>query len=134
MIPLDDAIRRAWPILMDAVRTRRTVSYSELAGRAGPPLRARSIHRQLLIGLAVRCRMAGLPNLAALVVRKDTGTPGIGWHDPAGMDGRDPATRWAEVVLACYDHRWPRGPGSLLSPSPKEQVERRASRVHGTDP
>ena len=43
-----------------------------------------------------------------LVVRKDTGMPGIGWGDPTGLDGRDPATRWAEAVLACYDHRWPR--------------------------
>src|SRR5579875_846748 len=117
MIPLDDAIRRAWPTLMEATRMRRTLSYSELADRSGPPLRARSIHKQLLNGLAARCRMAGLPNLAALVVRKDTGMPGIGWHDPAGLDARDPATRWAEAVLACYDHPWPRTPDRrLLSP------------------
>ena len=114
MIPLDDAIRLAWPILMEAVRMRRTVSYSELAGRAGPPLRARSIHRQLLNGLSARCRSAGLPDLCALVVRKDTGMPGIGWGDPTGLDGRDPATRWAEAVLACYDHRWPRSPDRRL--------------------
>jgi hypothetical protein len=134
MIPLDDAIHRAWPILMEAVRMRRTVSYSELASRAGPPLRARSIHRQLLNGLAARCRLAGLPNLAALVVRKDTGTPGIGWHDPTGIDGRDPSTRWAEAVLACYDHRWPRGPDALLGPRPKGRARPRATGGDGTDP
>jgi hypothetical protein len=114
MVPLDDAIRRAWPVLMEAVRMRRTVSYSELAGRAGPPFRARSIHRQLLIGLSARCRAAGVPDLAALVVRKDSGMPGIGWHDPAGLDGRDPATRWAEAALACFEHRWGPKPDALL--------------------
>jgi hypothetical protein len=116
MLPPDEALRRAWPTLMEAVRMRRTVSYSELAGRAGPPLRARSIHRQLLNGLSARCRAAGLPDLAALVVRKDTGMPGIGWHDPSGLDRRDPATRWAEAVLACYEYPWPEGPDRLLAP------------------
>ena len=114
MIGFDDALARVWPILMEAVRERRTVSYSELADRAGKPLRGRSIHKQLLNGLSARCRAAGLPDLAALVVRKDTGTPGIGWHDPAGIDGRDPSTRWAEAVLACYDHRWPKSPDPRL--------------------
>lgn len=114
MIGFDEALGRAWPILMEAVRMRRTVSYSDLAGRAGPPLRARSIHRQLLNGLSTRCRASGLPDLAALVVRKDTGAPGIGWHDPTGLDGRDPTTRWAEAVLACYEHRWPRSPDRRL--------------------
>ena len=70
MIGFDEALTRAWPILMEAVRMRRTVSYSELASRAGPPLRARSIHRQLLNGLSARSRAAGLPDLCALVVRK----------------------------------------------------------------
>lgn len=120
MIPLDDALRLAWPILMEAVRSRRTVSYSELAGRAGPPLRARSIHRQLLIGLSARCRAAGLPDLAALVVRKDTGRPGVGWHDPTGLDGRDPDARWAEAVLDCHDHRWPSRPLAMPRRPPRE--------------
>ena len=108
MVPLDDAIRRAWPTLMEAVRTRRTLSYSELAGRMGAPFTGRAIHRQLLNGLSARCRAAGVPDLCALVVRKSTGKPGIGWGDPIGLDRRDPATRWAETVLACYYHRWPR--------------------------
>jgi hypothetical protein len=117
MIGFDDALARAWPILMEAVRERRTVSYSELADRAGKPLRGRSIHKQLLNRLSARCRAAGLPDLCALVVRKDSGMPGIGWHDHAGLDDRDPATRWAEAVLACYDHRWPRTPDRrLMSP------------------
>jgi hypothetical protein len=114
MLPHDEAILRAWPILMEAVRMRTTISYSELANRAGPPFRARSIHRQLLNALSARCQLAGLPNLAALVVRKDSGQPGIGWYDPSGLDGRDPETRWAEAVLTCYDYQWPKAPPPRL--------------------
>jgi hypothetical protein len=115
MIPPDDAIRRAWPILMEAVRMRRTLSYSELAGRMGSPFTGRAIHRQLLNGLSARCRAAGRPDLCALIVRKSTGMPGIGWGDPTGNDRRDPATRWAEAVLECYEYRWPRAPERSLS-------------------
>jgi hypothetical protein len=86
----------------------------------GPPFRARAIHRQLLNALAVRCESAGRPNLAALVVRKETGQPGIGWHDPTGRDGRDPATRWAEAVLACYEHRWPVDPAPHVLQDPRD--------------
>jgi len=119
MIGYDDALRLAWPILMEAVRMRRTISYSELAGRAGPPLRARSIHRQLLNHLSVRCRAAGLPDLCALVVRKDSGIPGGGWFAGEASDGRDPQARWAGAVLECYDHRWPKSPHpKLVGPGP----------------
>jgi hypothetical protein len=114
MIAYDEALRRTWPILMEAARMRRTVSYSELAGRAGRPLTARAIHRQLLDTLSERCRAADLPNLTALVVRKSTGLPGGGWFEPTPLDARDPATRWAEAVLACYDHRWTKAPDPRL--------------------
>ena len=79
---------------------RRTISYSELAGRAGPPLHARHLHRQLLNALSARCRRCALPDLSALVVRKDTGSPGAGWYGPC--DGGDPDRRWAEAVEACF--------------------------------
>ena len=50
---------------------------------------------------------AGLPDLAALVVRKDTGMPGGGWFDPtAGRPGR----AWAEALAACFAHPWPARP------------------------
>jgi hypothetical protein len=114
MIAYDEALRRTWPILMEAARMRRTVSYSELAGRAGRPLTARAIHRQLLNVLSERCNAAGLPNLTALVVRKSTGLPGGGWFEPTPLDARDPATRWAEAVLSCYNHRWTKQPDARL--------------------
>lgn len=115
MFVLDDAIRRAWPVLLEAIRQRRTVSYSELAGRAGPPLHHRHIHRQLLTPLSARCRAAGLPDLAALVVRKDSGLPGAGWFDPESS--AEPEAAWAEALAACFKHRWPREPDQrLLNP------------------
>ena len=105
-----EALRLAWPVLMDSVRTRRTISYSELAGRAGQPLRARSLHKQLLNPLAIRCKASGRPDLCALVVRKDSGLPGLGWFEPASLDARDPLELWAEAVLACYEYTWPARP------------------------
>ena len=104
MLDYSAAIRSAWPVLFEAIRMRRTLSYSELAGRAGPPLTARQIHRQLLTPLSARCRSAGLPDLCALVVRKDTGLPGGGWFDPAMS--ADPAGHWADALAACFEHPW----------------------------
>jgi hypothetical protein len=105
MFDLDAALRRAWPVLREAIRQRRTVTYSELAGRAGPPLNRRQVHRQLLIPLSERCRRAGLPDLAALVVRKDTGMPGAGWHGP--HPALDPEGAWAEALAAVFAYPWP---------------------------
>ena len=110
-------VRRAWPILIEAARMRRTLPYSELAGRAGPPLTARAIHRQLLTPLSARCRRAGLPDLAALVVRKASGMPGAGWFDPAQPG--DPVEAWADAVAACYAHPWTDRPSpGVLEDSP----------------
>ncbi|HWE40714.1 MAG TPA: hypothetical protein VG406_29500 [Isosphaeraceae bacterium] len=112
MVPYADLVRRAWPVLLEAIRQRRTISYSELAGRAGPPLTGRQVHRQLLNPLAARCRRAGLPDLAALVVRKDTGLPGAGWFDPT--TAADPEGHWADALAACFDHPWPGKPYPTL--------------------
>jgi len=104
MTPFADLLRRAWPILLEATRMRRTLTYSELAGRVGPPLTARSLHRQLLTPLAARSRRWDLPDLCALVVRKGAGTPGAGYYDPA--EGGDPIDRWADMVARCHAHPW----------------------------
>ena len=82
MTPFNDLLLRAWPILHEAIRMRRTLTYTELAGRVGPPLTARAIHRQLLRTLSERCERWDLPDLPALVVRKSSGMPGGGWFDP----------------------------------------------------
>lgn len=117
MFDLDAAIRRAWPVLREAIRQRRTVTYTELAGRAGPPLNRRQVHRQLLIPLSQRCRRAGLPDLAALVVRKDTGLPGAGWHRSEFPRGTDPRADWAETLAEAFAHPWPNAlDARLLAP------------------
>ena len=38
MTPFAELLRRAWPVFLEAVRMRRTLTYSELAGRVGPAL------------------------------------------------------------------------------------------------
>lgn len=107
MTQLDTLIRRAWPIFREAIRAGRTLTYTELAGRLGRPLNRRHIHRQLLTPLSLRCRQAGLPDLAALVVRKDTGMPGGGWHALEGVSEHDdPDETWAEALARCLVHPW----------------------------
>ncbi|MEO6810294.1 MAG: hypothetical protein ABI353_14355 [Isosphaeraceae bacterium] len=112
MFDFADVLRRAWPVFLEAVRMGRTISYSELAGRTGPPCTCRQVHRQLLIPLSERCQKAGLPNLAALVVRKDSGMPGAGWYGTCHSD--DPGRDWANAVDQCLNHRWPSRPDPRL--------------------
>lgn len=115
MLDLAAVIRRSWPVFLEAIRMRRTLTYSELSGRVGPPLNRRNVHRQLLIPLSERCRMLGLPDPAALVVRKDSGLPGGGWHDP--RSGAGPAAAWAAALERCFAFQWPETPPrALLEP------------------
>lgn len=121
MFELAESIRRTWPVFVEATRMRRTISYTELAGRAGPPLNRRNVHRQLLKPLSARCRLAGLPDLSALVVRKDTGLPGGGWFDPRNPGGA--ISVWAEALAECYAYRWPPQPDPrLLGPTAAEEL------------
>lgn len=112
MTPVDDLIRRAWPLFREAVRMGRTITYTELAGRVGAPLTRRHVHRQFLIPLGLRCREAGLPDLCSLVVRKDTGKPGGGWHGP--NPSADPDRAWAEALAECLAYPWPAKPDARL--------------------
>jgi hypothetical protein len=109
---------QAWPVLWEAIRQKRTVTYTELAGRAGRPLHHRHIHRQLLREMSQRCRRMGLPDLASLVVRKDTARPGSGWYDlnPGGLRlPDDPAESWVEALQQCLDHPWKSTDGSRIA-------------------
>ena len=112
MVELADLIRRAWPVFREAARMGRTITYTELAGRVGPPLNRRHVHRQLLTPLAERCRAAGLPDLSAMVVRRDTGMPGGGWHGP--NPAADPDRAWAEALATCLAYPWPSRPDPRL--------------------
>ena len=105
----DALMRQAWPVLWEAIRQGRTVSYTELAGRGGRPLHHRQLARQLLREMSLRCKRAGLPDLAALVVRRDTGKPGTGWWDlnPGRIRGpEDPEESWEEALVICLNHPW----------------------------
>jgi hypothetical protein len=119
MVELAELIRRAWPIFREAARMGRTITYSELAARVGPPLTRRQVHRQLLTPLSARCRLLGLPDLAALVVRKDTGLPGAGWFDPHS-GSLDPEGDWADALAACLAYPWPARPDPRLLVRPAE--------------
>ncbi len=112
MTTFADLLERAWPIFLEAARMRRTLTYSELASRVGPPLTARAVHRQLLNPLSSRCKRWGLPDLPALVVRKESGIPGSGWFDP--RQNGDPLDNWSEAVARCYRHPWPKTPDPRL--------------------
>jgi hypothetical protein len=122
MTPLDDLIRRAWPIFREAARQARTLTYTELAGRVGPPLTRRQVHRQLLTPLSTLCRRCGLPDPAALVVRKDSGRPGGGFH--AAYAATDPEACWSDQVAACWRWPWP--------PAPPDELLRLARTPAGT--
>lgn len=99
-------LERAWAVLVDTARERRTISYSELALAVGMPHRQRSIHR-IVVGPLCRlvCRPRGYPDIASLVVRKDTGEPGDGWWDFAG--GAHVRQVWLEEVRAAQNFPWP---------------------------
>lgn len=112
MIDFANILHRAWPIFREAVAQGRTITYTELAGRVGPPLTRRFVHRQFLTPLAERCRRAGLPDLCALVVRKDTGKPGAGWHGP--YPSADPDAEWANAVAQCLAYPWTARPDPRL--------------------
>jgi hypothetical protein len=133
MLDLDALILRSWPLFLEAVRMGRTLTYTELAGRVGPPLNRRQVARQFLTPLALRCQLAGLPNLAALVVRKDTGKPGGGWHGP--HPAADPDRHWADCLQECFAYPWPRQPDPrLLSPESRERSDTRARKTRERRP
>lgn len=120
----DDLMRQAWPVLWEAIRQGRTVTYTELAGRGGRPLHHRQLARQLLREMSLRCRKAGLPDLAALVVRRDTGKPGSGWWDlnPGRIRGpEDPEESWEEAFVACVNYPWKSTDVDSLTSVPKNR-------------
>lgn len=121
----DEMLALAWPILHEAIRQRRTLTYTELAGRIGPPATARAIHRQLLRPLSARCQRWGLPDLPALVVRKSSGVPGGGWFDPPQPgEPESPLGRWVAEFRRCLDHPWSDrlDPRLLIDPERKHLI------------
>lgn len=94
-------------ILIGLARAQKTISYSALAAQ----IQTASIHHRapafvyILREIAEENVAEGCPNLAALVVRKQTGVCGPGFFRHAammGFDVSDPAAFWlAEFERAC---------------------------------
>ena len=71
-----DLLERSWVVLVDTARAGKTISYGELALAVGLPHLQRSIHRSVVAPLCSRvCQPNGYPDIASLVVRKDSGRP-----------------------------------------------------------
>jgi hypothetical protein len=87
-------------ILIDCAKRRQTITYSELAQTITS---ARMHHRAPIFHRLLDHLMTGddpdEPSLATLVVRKDSGIPGMGYFAIAGRDGEyvpDPEAYWKE--------------------------------------
>jgi hypothetical protein len=120
VIEFAEIMHRAWPILREAARAGQTVTYSEIARRVGPPLHRRQLRRQLLDPLSQYCRLHRLPNLSALVVRKDTGQPGIGWYSPSPECPE--GDTWADALARCFAYPWPPKPPESAPRTPPAAI------------
>jgi putative restriction endonuclease len=67
---------RAWPILVECSRNRRTITYGELASKLNLHRRA---CRFFLGKIQDYNKLNNLPPLQSLVIRKDTRKPGSGY-------------------------------------------------------
>ena len=108
-MPDRELLKRAWAVLVDTARAQKTITYSDLAMAVGLPRMQRSIHTIVLAPICSWfCRPNNFPDIASLVVRKDTGEPGDGWWPSMG-DHRD--TRiWRDELESAHAFDWPEAP------------------------
>ena len=100
---------RAWAVLVESARARRTITYGELANRIMLPGDVRSIGPMVLHPVYVHfCAPNGFPDILSLVVRKDTGRPGIGYYSAGG--GVEDVARWRSELEEAYAFQWPAEP------------------------
>jgi len=86
-----DVLNEMRAILIHLAKQRKTVSYSALCGMitvAHIHHRAPYFHK-LLDDLSTQDALDGMPSLAALVVRKDSGIPGQGYFSISASEGAD---------------------------------------------
>jgi hypothetical protein len=95
-------------LLQEIAARRETISYSEFGLLYSDPIHHRNpMLYELLRDVCHEERLAGRPNLCALVVRKSDGMPGKGFFDYSGWDGEDvgePRVFWEQSVQACWDY------------------------------
>jgi hypothetical protein len=70
--------RQIWPRLVVLAERRSTISYQALGEPLGIRGQALQNFDRILAPIKYYCLRHGLPQLSALVVRKDTGLPGSG--------------------------------------------------------
>ena len=100
-----DLLERAWVVLVDTARAGKTISYGELALAVGLPHLQRSIHRRVVAPLCSGvCQPNGYPDIASLVVRKDSGRPGDGWWSEAGGINME---MWRDELARVHAFQWP---------------------------
>jgi hypothetical protein len=69
---------KIWPRLMILAERRETITYQDLGESLGISGRALQNFDRILAPIKYYCLQHGLPQLSALVVRKDSGLPGTG--------------------------------------------------------
>ena len=101
-----DLLERGWAALVDTARSGNTICYGELARAVGLPGKQRMIHRIVVSPLcSLVCHPNGYPDIASLVVRKDTGEPGDGWWGATG--GHRVAQMWLDELALVHAFDWP---------------------------
>lgn len=95
-------------VLKQVAQHRDTVSYSEFGRMLANPLHHRNpMMYDLLRDICYDERLAGRPNLCALVVRKADGMPGKGFFEYGAMRGADvsdPRAYWEAKVQECWNY------------------------------
>ena len=86
--------RQIWPRLIVLAERRSTISYQSLGKPLGIGGQALQNFDRILAPIKYYCLRHGLPQLSALVVRKDTGLPGSG----AEADDTD--------IAAVFAYKW----------------------------
>ncbi len=101
-----ELLERAWAVLIDTARAGKTITYGELATVVGLRGRQRTIHSLVLTPIcSAVCRSKDYPDIASLVVRKDTGKPGGGWW--ASMGGYRNIQIWHDELESAHSFAWP---------------------------
>lgn len=99
-------LERAWAVLIQTARNRETISYGVLGREIGYPNIPRRIVGEIVAPVSRACDPYDYPDIAALVVRKDTGYPGIGYFNVTG--GVIDLDYWQERLEEAWAFKWPK--------------------------
>ncbi|MFZ4826597.1 MAG: hypothetical protein ACOYLB_04520 [Phototrophicaceae bacterium] len=90
-------------ILVNVAQNRHLITYRELGVAMSPPLHHRNrLLYELLQDICYDEAQANRPNLCALVVRKSSGIPGIGFFVGMATGYHDAHDYWQTCVQHCW--------------------------------